>query len=250
MRFNDKSILITGAAGGIGRAAAVLMAGEGGKILVADIDEVGGEETVSIIRTAGGQAYFVPTDVTKKAALERAVVEAVDRHGGLDVAVNNAGVGGDLARTHQYKRSTYDRVIAVNQTAVFEGMQVQLEAMLPAGCGVIVNVASMAGLMAQPKTSAYVASKHAVIGLTKTAAREYAKYGIRINAVCPVYTQTQMVDELFGKAPGLDKMLQAQIPMKRYARPEEIAEAIAWLASDQSSFATGLCLPMDGGLSA
>ena len=250
MKFKEKIALVTGAASGIGRATAQLLAAEGAWVACVDIDGSKCGETVQLITASGGRARDYVCDVSSYQQQKEVIVQVIEEQGSLDLAVNNAGIGGEFSNITEYSHETYDQVIAVNQTAVFYGMQLQLQAMVKQQAGSIVNVASMAGLRAQPKTSAYVASKHAVIGLTKTAALENAKHGIRVNAVCPVYTMTPMVESMFEYKSNLKERLRQTIPLKRYGTAQDIAEAIAWLCSDAASFSTGLVLPLDGGLSA
>ncbi len=250
MKFKGKIALVTGASSGIGRATAELLAKEGAFVECLDLDHKGGLDTLAQIEDAGGVAAFRECDVTSYHQQAEIMQEIVTLHGHLDIAINNAGIGGEFSILTDYDHDAYAKVIAVNQTAVFYGMQLQLKQMVHQRCGAIVNVASMAGLRAQPKTAAYVASKHAVVGLTKTAALENARYGIRVNAVCPVYTLTPMVESMFEYKNSLKERLRETIPLKRYGTPQDIAEAIAWLCSDAASFSTGLVLPLDGGLSA
>jgi len=250
MNLDKKIAVVTGAASGIGRETAIQLAGSGVTVACLDRDTSQGQETVHFIRKQRGDAGFFQCDVTSYAEQKKIVDQVIAQYGRLDIAINNAGIGGGFDNLVDYDHTTYNQVIAVNQTAVFFGMQLQLRQMLLQKSGAIVNVASMAGLRAQPKTCAYVASKHAVIGLTKTAALENAKYGIRVNAVCPVYTLTPMVTTMFEYKSSLEEKLKNTIPLRRYGTPADIAQAILWLCSDASSFSTGLILPIDGGLSA
>ena len=247
--LQDKICLITGGGAGIGLATAELMAQRGAVVVLADINEKAGLAAQQQLTSNGHRAYFHATDVSDLNQIQQLFQEIQGEHGQLDIAVNNAGVGGDWSLTHEYDHASWRSVMAINIDAVFHCMQEELRIMLnQENGGVIVNVASMAGKLPQVKSSAYVASKHAVIGLTKTAAHEYARKNIRINAVCPCYTDTQMVSDLTQGSAGIKEKLERAIPMSRLARPDEIANAIGFLASDQSSFSTGLCLSIDGGL--
>lgn len=249
-RFSNKTVFITGAASGIGRSTALAFGREGAFVIVADINADGGEETVRQLRETGADGYFLPVDISSREDVRRLFGDVFKRHDRLDIAINNAGTGGILKPTAEYEDEAWDAVIALNQTGVFQCMKEELRHMQEGGGGAIVNVASVAGLKALPMASAYVASKHAVVGLTKTAALEYARFGIRVNAICPVFTTTPMVDKMFELDPTLEEKLRKSIPLRRYARPEEMAHAILWLCDDASEFVTGLCLPMDGGLMA
>lgn len=249
-RFSNKTVLVTGAASGIGRATALAFGREGATVIVADINAGGGEETVRLLRGGGAEGCFLPADVSSKEGVRTLFASIFERYGRLDIAINNAGTGGVLMPTAEYDDDAWDAVIALNQTGVFQCMKAELRHMQAQGGGAIVNVASVAGLKALPMASAYVASKHAVLGLTKTAALEYARFGIRVNAICPVFTTTPMVEKMFDVDPSLEEKLRRSIPLRRYARPEEMAHAILWLCDDASEFVTGLCLPMDGGLTA
>lgn len=250
MRFKDKVVVITGAGSGIGRGSAISFAKEGAKVVVSDINEEGGKETVAKIEAAGGTATFIAANVADYEAVKALMQGAVDTYGRLDIALNNAGMGGPTVRTADYQLKHWDIVIAVNQTGVFYCMKEALTHMQAQGSGCIVNVASMAGMRALPNQLPYVASKHAVIGMTKTAALEYAKKGIRVNAVCPVFTATPMLDLLFQTKEGIDKMLLQTIPVRRFGEVEDIVNAIFWLCDENSSFITAMALPVDGGQSA
>ena len=247
MVFKDKVVLITGAASGIGKAAALSFAAQGAKVVVSDIQEAAGQAVVQQIQAQEGAGHFQAADVADPDAVQQLVQVCLETYGQLDIAINNAGTGGDRAPTHSFSRKAWARVLAVNQTGVFYCMQEELKAMLPRQQGVIINVASLAGLKGFPLQSAYAASKHAVVGLTKTAALEYAKAGIRVNAICPVFTHTPMVDELIGLEPGLEDKLRKSIPMQRFGEVAEIVDALCWLAQPGAGFVTGLCLPIDGG---
>ncbi len=249
-RFENKVAFITGAGSGIGRETALLLAQEGGKIMVTDINEEGGAETVKMVEDKGGRARFLKVNVADYQEVKTAIAETITHFGRLDIGVNNAGIGGDWEHIAGYSHEAWDKVIAVNQTGVFYCMQEELKHMFAQRSGAIINVSSMAGMRALPRSSAYVASKHAVNGLTRTAALEYARFNIRVNAVCPVFTRTPIFEQMFAHDERLEGQLVKGIPMGRYGKPEEIAQAIAWLASDDASLTTGLCMPIDGGQSA
>ena len=250
-RFTDQVILITGAGSGIGRGAALAFAREGAFVVVSDISEESGQEPVSLIENEGGRAVFIPCDVSNSDQIADLVRKTVEQFGRLDVAINNAGIGGNIAKLAEVPAAEYERVMAVNLGGVFFGMQHQLRQMLTqTSGGRIVNVASVAGLRAMPGNSVYTAAKHAVVGLTKTAAMEYARHNIRINAVCPAFTHSAMVDKLFALAPDYEQKLLKNIPLGRYGEPEDIAQAILWLCDPANSFVTGLALPLDGGMMA
>lgn len=249
-QFEGKVALITGAGSGIGRAAALAMAAVGASVVISDINVAGGEETVALVSAAGGEAHFVRADVADTAEVEALVQEGVSRYGRLDFGINNAGVGGGWTRTGDYPLAEWDRVLSINLSGVFYCMRAELPVMLQQGSGVIVNVASIAGLKGLPMSSAYTASKHGVVGLTKAAALEYARKHIRINAVCPVFTRTPMVEQMFQLDPTYEEKLKRNIPMRRYGKPEEVAHAIRWLCSDEAAFMTGHALPLDGGIMA
>ena len=249
-RVEGKVALVTGGSSGIGRATALLFAKEGAKVVVADVTVSGGEETVQMIKAAGGDAIFVKADMAKAAEVEAMVQKTVATYGRLDCAHNNAGIEGTTKKTHDYDEADWDRVIAINVKGVWLCMKYQIPQMLKQGSGAIVNTASGAGLLGVPQMPAYVASKHAVVGLTKTAALEYAKAGIRVNAVCPGVIKTPMVDRMTNLRPGRMERMAAAEPIGRMGKPEEIAAAVVWLCSDASSFVTGLPMPVDGGITA
>ena len=249
MDFADNTCLVTGGGAGIGLSTAEMMAGYGATIIIVDIDPKSSEKACLELRNRGHRAHAYSADVADAEQVRELFKKIRDDHGRLDIAVNNAGIGGAWNLTHEYDHASWHRVMQVNLDGVFFCMQEELKMMLDQEQGgVIVNVASMAGKLPQVKSSAYVASKHAVIGLTKTAAQEYARKNIRINAVCPCYTDTQMVSDLTQGSAVIEEKLIRAVPMGRLARPDEIAKAICFLASDQSSFSTGLCLSVDGGL--
>jgi NAD(P)-dependent dehydrogenase (short-subunit alcohol dehydrogenase family) len=247
--LDGKAALVTGAGSGIGRATALACAREGAKIVVADMAVEGGEETVSMIKSAGGKATFVLVNVTQAAEVEAMVAAAVSAYGRIDCAHNNAGIEGVFATTADYPEADWDRVMAVNLKGVWLCMKYEIPQMLQQGGGAIVNTASLAGLVGAKRMPAYVASKHGVAGLTKTAALEYAKSGIRVNAVCPGIIHTAMVDRMFlNRRPDLEDRLAAVEPMGRLGKPEEVAEAVVWLCSDAASFVTGHTMTVDGGI--
>lgn len=245
-----KVAVVTGAAAGIGRATAIAFAQAGARVVVADVNEAGGEETVRLIQEAGGDAVFVKTDVTQDADVARMVQTAVDRYGGLHFAFNNAGIEGELAATADYSESGWQRVIDINLTGVWRCMKHELPVMVKGGGGAIVNNASILGLVGFANAPAYTAAKHGVVGLTKAAAQEYAPHGIRINAVCPGFIETPMVMERGVQAAANREMyeqLASLHPLGRLGKPEEIAAAVLWLCSDGASFVTGYPLSVDGG---
>ena len=248
--FINKTIVITGAGAGIGRATALAFARKQGNVVVSDIAVAAGEETVDLIKKEGGEATFIEADVTSLPQIKNLMQQAVHIYGSLDVGINNAGIGGPFKRTAEYLDEDWEKVIAINQTGVFHCMREQLKIMLAQEKGAIVNVSSIAGLRGMENTCAYVASKHAVLGLTKTAGREYARQNIRINAVCPVFTKSALIDQIFDVNPAYEDILRKAIPMRRFGETEDIANAILWLSADAASFVTGLCLPIDGGLTA
>ena len=251
--LENKTALITGAASGIGRATSLLFADQGARLVLADVDDRGSEETVRLVGERGGEAFHVHCDVTDSAQTEAAVAAAVERFGTLDCAFNNAGIGGTSASVADYDQQAWDRVIAVNLTGVFLCMQSELKQMVVQRAGAIVNAASVVGVIGYPYLAAYNASKHGVIGLSRTAALEYATHGIRVNAVCPGWTETPMVmDEGPSPAsiPEVYEAIAGLAPMKRLARPIEIAQAVVWLCSDAASFVTGHPLIVDGGVAA
>ena len=247
-RVEGKVALVTGGGSGIGRATALVFAREGAKVVVADVTETGGLETVEQVTAAGGAATFVRADVSNPAEVEAMVSRAVKVYGQLDCAFNNAGIEGSGKATTACTEEDFNRTIAVNVTGVWLCMKYEIRQMLEQGSGAIVNTASAAGLVGVPSMPDYVASKHAVVGLTKTAALEYAKSGIRVNAVCPGVVQTSMVERVLQRAPGFDEVALASEPIGRFGQPAEIGEAVIWLCSDAASFVTGIPLSVDGGL--
>ena len=245
--FDGKIALVTGAASGIGRCVAELYAQGGAKVLVADINDTGGSDTVERIRAAGGQAFFCHTDVSSAGECERLVSFALEKFGRLDIACNNAGIGGELNQTGDYSPEGWEKVISTNLSGIFYCMRYEIPAMLEHKYGVIVNMASVLGQVAFATSPAYVAAKHGVIGLTRTAAVEYARLGIRVNAVGPSFIKTPMIFAGEEEIPYIYKMLASQHPIGRLGEPIEVAELVAWLSSDKASYVTGSFYPVDGG---
>jgi NAD(P)-dependent dehydrogenase (short-subunit alcohol dehydrogenase family) len=237
--------LVTGAASGIGRACAIRFAAEGATVLVADLESAraGAEQTVEQIEQAGGSAEFFPCDVASAYDNEALVAHAVRRFGRLDFAHNNAGIGVHQL-LHETSDEDFDRVIAVNLRGTFLGMKHQIRQMLAQRAGAIVNTSSNAGLRAVTMLSAYAASKHGILGLTKNAAVEYANDGIRVNAVCPGAIMTPLMSD---QPPERQQEILAPQAMTRFGEPAEVAAAVVWLCSDQASFITGVALPVDAG---
>lgn len=246
-RLDGRVVIVTGGASGIGRASAQLVAQRGAKVLVADMNVAGGEETVALITSAGGAAHFIRTDVSKEADVKAMVAEAVSRFGGLHGALNNAAVEANtFAPMHQEPIDQWNRLIAVNQTGVFLCMKYEAEYMLKNGGGSIVNTASAAGLTAIPNLASYVSSKHAVVGLTRAGSCDYAALGIRVNAIAPGAIDTPMLRDAL-KDPVAKEHILRMHPIGHIGEPWHIAEGVAWLLSDASAFVTGACICIDGG---
>lgn len=248
-KFDNEVAVVTGAGSGIGREVAVEFAAEGAAVAVADVDEDGGDETVDLIEEAGGDATFVHADVTDVDAVRGMVEAAVEEHGRLDYAVNNAGVGGDSVPTGEYPEETWLRVIDVNLNGVFRCMRAELEQLAEGGeGGAIVNMASILGRVGFATAPAYVAAKHGVLGLTKTAALEYAEQDVRVNTVCPGFVETPLLEE---GGITTDEEMRGQIEslhaMNRLGTPAEIADAVLWACSPGASFLTGEAITVDGG---
>lgn len=246
-RLANKVALVTGGGSGIGRATAVALARQGARVVVADRAAGEGQATVQLITDAGGSALFIKADVAEAEQVLRLVEQTVAHFGRLDIAHNNAGIQGDFADTADYSESAWARTIGVNLTGVFLCMKHELAQMKRQGGGVIVNTASVLGLVGARGHAAYVASKHGIIGLTKTAALEYASLNIRVNAVCPGFTDTPMVERAARYRPDDASKLLDAVPMQKLVKPEEVAEAVLYLASDAATAVTGQTLVIDGG---
>ena len=244
--LKDKVGLVTGAGSGIGRAIALGWAREGARVVVSDINAEHGEKTADMIRSMGGEAIYVSADVSKTADCEAAVAVCVKQFGRLDMACNNAGIGGPSAALADYPLDGWADVISINLTGVFYAMQHEIRAMLKTGGGSIINLASILGAVGSATSPAYTAAKHGVVGLTQSAALAYSAQGIRINAVAPGFIHTPMVASLEADA-KVNAALVAQHPIGRLGQPEEVAELVVWLASGRASFVTGAYLPVDGG---
>jgi len=255
MDFKGKVALITGAGNGIGRASAIGFASRGAKVVIVDRDEAAGQATAGILRQQGGDALFVAADVTKSADVQNYVKAALDAYGAIDCFYNNAGIEGAIAMTAEYDEDMFDRVMSVNVKGVFLGLRHVLPVMIAQKRGAVVNTASVAGLVASPGMPAYVASKHAVIGLTKTAAGEVARMGVRVNAVCPGPIDTRMIHAVESMInpndpSGVGSSYQNAIPLGRYGTADEVANVVQFLCSDLASNITGAQYVVDGGRTA
>ncbi|MFP6640360.1 MAG: glucose 1-dehydrogenase [Myxococcota bacterium] len=238
--------LVTGGASGIGRATAILLANAGARVLVCDLNESGAEQTADHIRANSGEARHQQVDIANEDSVTRMVEYCITEFDGLDCAVNNAGVGGPTCSLDQIGLEDFNHVLGINLTGTFLCMKHELRFMLPRSKGSIVNMASGAGMIATPGLAAYCASKHAVLGITRTAAVEYARTGIRINAVCPGSTDTPMVQRAMEADSRIGRMITESMPIGRLGRPEEVAEAVLWLCSDAASLVTGHSMLVDG----
>ncbi len=246
-QLEGKVSLITGGSSGIGKASALAFAREGSKVVVADVNVDGGEQTVRLIQDTGGEATFVRADVAKSSDVSAMVDHAVQTYNRLDCAFNNAGVSGSRGRVHEYDEDDWSRVLGINLTGVWLCMKYEIIEMLNQGGGAIVNTASVMGLVGGSRSPAYGATKHGVVGLTKTAAVDYAQEAIRVNAVCPGYIRTPMIEQGILSDPVAEERVVSRHPMHRLGTPEEIAEAVVWLCSDAASFVTGHAMTVDGG---
>jgi NAD(P)-dependent dehydrogenase (short-subunit alcohol dehydrogenase family) len=244
--LKNKVAIVTGGTSGIGRDTAVLFAEAGAKVVVAGRREVEGKETVDLIRAKGGEGFFVKTDVSKAADVQALVQKTVDKFGRLDTAFNNAGIEGNWMPMVDIPEEDWDRLIDINLKGVWLCLKYEILQMLKGGGGTIVNMSSVAGLMGSPSAAPYCASKHGVIGLTRTAALEYAKQKIRVNAVCPAVIESPMEQRLFGE-PEVHNFAVSMHPIGRIGTAREVAEAALWLCSEKSSFMTGHYMVLDGG---
>ena len=249
-RMIGKVALVTGGGSGIGRATALKFASEGASVVIGNRNEKAGQETVDLIQQAGGKASFYKTDVTKLENVQNLIKYTVDTYGGLHTAFNNAGIEDPQAMTPDQTEATFDLVMNVNVKGVWYSMKCEIEHMLANGGGTIVNTSSIAGLIGYPGHAPYTASKHAVIGLTKTAALEYAKQGIRVNAVCPGAVETNLLESLAEGDSATLEYIKSLHPIGRLAKPKEIADAVVWLCSDEASFVLGQEITVDGGFTA
>ena len=250
-RLKGKIALITGGSSGIGRVAAQLFCREGAKVVIADINVEGGEETVRWISEAGGEASFVRTDISKSGEVEALINKIIERYSQLDCALNNAAIMGGLCSLTDHTEETWDRMFETNLKGTWLCMKYEILQMLKQGSGAIVNMGAPAGGMVGAKfTSAYLASKAGIVSMTKVAALEYAEFGLRVNVLCLSHTRSPLLEKIFELNPELEGDFIMQVPMGRLSHPEEAAEAALWLCSDASSFVTGTVLPVDGGFHA
>lgn len=249
--LDGKVALITGAGSGIGQATSRIFAREGAKLVLADVVEEGGNQTLKMVQDLGANAIFVKCDVSKGSDVDAMVAKAVATYGRLDCAYNNAGIEGEGGNTHECTEENWARVISINLTGVWLCMKAEIAQMLrQGGGGAVVNTSSGAGLAGIRGMPAYVAAKHGVAGLTRAAALEYGRQGIRVNAVCPGPIRTPMMARGLKRRPDLEERYARSEPLKRLGEPEEIGEAVAWLCSDRASYVTGLPMPVDGGFMA
>lgn len=246
----EKVVMVTGGASGIGRASCLAFGREGAKVVVADVDVEGGEETASIVRNSGGDAIFVRADISNASEAEMVVATALARYGRLDCAHNNAGIPGPLARTADYREEDWDKVVTINLKGIWLCMKYEIARMLPQHAGAIVNTASTAGLRGSRGAPAYAACSHGVIGLTRSAALEYIAEGIRINAVCPGIVDTPMIQRQIAGDDVKERQFNSASPIGRMATPDEIAQTVIWLCSDAAAYVVGQAIVADGGRTA
>lgn len=246
--FKDKVAIVTGGSSGIGRATAIAFAQRGAKVVVADCNE--DTETLQYVAANGGEGIFIHCDVSAISEVRKMIEKVIEKYGRLDFAFNNAGVEGDTASTHECTEQNWDKTIGINLKGIWLCMKMEIPQMLKQGKGVIINCASIAGLKGFAGSPAYVASKHGVVGLTKTAALDYAKQNIRINAVCPGVIHTAMIDRITHRDKEAEQQFAGMAPVNRMGTAEEIAETVMWLCSDAASFVTGTAIPVDGGTTA
>lgn len=249
--MKGKIAIVTGGGSGIGRATALELSQKGATVVVLDLDEYGADKTCGTILQDGGEALTYTVDVTDKNQLEAVVAEVKKKFGSIDILINNAGIGGELSFMESYSDDSFEKVMDVNVRGVWYCMKAVLPIMrTQENGGAIVNVSSVAGIAAAPRMSAYAASKHAVIGLTRTAANEYGKHNIRVNAVCPTVIDTPMGRSYIDQDDAIVNVVKATIPMKRFGEAFEVAKTICWLAGDENSFVTGQAIAVDGGMKA
>jgi NAD(P)-dependent dehydrogenase (short-subunit alcohol dehydrogenase family) len=246
MVLKNKVAIVTGASSGIGKSVSELYAREGAVVVLSDINQELGEKVTAGIREAGGEAIFVRADVSKPSDCENMVKATLDKYGRLDFACNNAGIGGDQNPTADYSIAAWEKAISVNLSGVFYCMKYEIPAMLKSGGGSIINMASILGRVGFAGAVGYVAAKHGVLGMTKTAAMEYAPQGVRVNVVGPGFISTPLIQELENN-PEINNMLISLHPIGRLGKPEEVAELVMWLSSEKASFVTGAYIPVDGG---
>ena len=243
--FQNKVALVTGAASGIGQEIAKALGEAGASVVVADVQTSAGKKTVAAINEVGGEASFIQTDVSEAADIQAMVDHAMETYGQLNIAVNNAGIGNEPAPITEISEDEWERVIDINQKGVWLGMKYEIPEMLASdGPSAIVNTASMSGIAASPGRTPYSASKHAIVGLTRSTALEFAEEDLRVNAICPTIIDTPAVDSLSDEE---RESIVESVPMKRLGAPDEVADAVLWLCSEKSSFITGHALPIDGG---
>ena len=244
-KLKDKVAFVTGGATGIGRATCIAIAAEGANVMVTDINKEEGMQTLALIKEGGGNGEFFHLDVSNPEQVNEVVTKIFTKYGSLDLAVNNAGIGGVFGAIHELKLENWNKMMSINLTGVFLCLQAEIRVMLQNGGGRIVNISSLAGLNGMPGGSSYAAAKHGVIGLSKSAAIEYGSMNIRVNSVCPGFIETPILKDVPQKI--LDYSTQIRVPMKRIGQPQEVANSIVWLLSDDSSYINGHSLCIDGG---